>query len=87
MWPPLRRAMLVRLVALSGRAVMNTARPACALLALLLAGCATYRTPGAGLNLGDFSRADADIGEVMKRQPAAQNGRARFFIGQLNVVR
>ncbi|OLB10035.1 MAG: hypothetical protein AUH10_13135 [Gammaproteobacteria bacterium 13_2_20CM_66_19] len=50
---------------------MNTARPACALLALLLAGCSTYRTPGAGVNLGDFSRADADIGEVMKREPAA----------------
>jgi hypothetical protein len=51
---------------------MHTARTACALIALILAGCVTYRTPGAGVNLGEFSRGDADIAEVMKREPAAR---------------
>jgi hypothetical protein len=50
---------------------MNIARYAGALPALLLAGCATYQTPGAGVSLGEFSHGDADIGEVMKREPAA----------------
>ena len=50
---------------------MNTTRIACAALTLILAGCATYRTPGAGVNLGEFSRGDADIAEIMKREPAA----------------
>jgi len=50
---------------------MRTARTACALASLILAGCATYRTPGAGVNLGEFSRGEADIAEVMKREPAA----------------
>src|SRR5262249_23640537 len=44
---------------------MKSVRLACWLTVLLLGGCATYQTPGAGVNLGDLSRADADIGEVM----------------------
>src|SRR5881227_2459975 len=50
---------------------MRAARTACALASLILAGCATYRTPGAGLNIGEFSQGDADIAAVMKREPAA----------------
>src|SRR5437868_5508520 len=38
---------------------------------ILLSGCATYQTPGAGINVGNLSRADEDIAEVMKREPAA----------------
>jgi hypothetical protein len=49
----------------------RSAHIAGALLALALGGCATYRTPGAGVNLGEFSRGDADIAEIMKREPAA----------------
>jgi hypothetical protein len=41
------------------------------MLFLMLTGCATYQTPGAGVNVGDLSRTDADIAEVMKREPAA----------------
>ena len=36
-----------------------------------LAGCATYTTPGAGVNLENLTRADADIGELLKAEPAA----------------
>jgi hypothetical protein len=49
---------------------MNT-RFACFFPALMLVGCATYQTPGAGLSVGDFSKADGDIAEIMERQPAA----------------
>jgi len=35
------------------------------------AGCATYTTPGAGVSVGNLSQADADIGEILKREPAA----------------
>lgn len=42
-----------------------------AALALCMAGCATYQTPGAGVNVGNLSQADGDIAEVMKREPAA----------------
>jgi hypothetical protein len=45
---------------------------ACMIGALLMSGCATYRTPGAGLSIGDLSRMDADITELMQREPAAQ---------------
>ncbi len=41
------------------------------LLLFLLAGCATYRTPGAGIHLGDLSRADEDIAEIIQREPTA----------------
>jgi hypothetical protein len=37
----------------------------------LISGCATYQTPGAGVNVGNLSQADADIAEIMKREPAA----------------
>jgi hypothetical protein len=43
----------------------------CIAVALLASGCATYRTPGAGIDVGDLSRTDEDIAQVMKRQPAA----------------
>jgi hypothetical protein len=42
-----------------------------AIIAILVTGCASYRTPGAGINVGSLSRADEDIAEVMKREPAA----------------
>lgn len=43
-----------------------------ALCVLLVAsGCASYTTPGAGVSVGNLSQADADIGEILKRQPAA----------------
>lgn len=34
-------------------------------------GCATYMTPGAGVNVGDLSAADEDIAEIMQRKPVA----------------
>jgi hypothetical protein len=43
----------------------------CLILALALTSCATYRTPGAGVNVGQLSNADQDIADVMLRQPAA----------------
>jgi hypothetical protein len=42
----------------------------CVLLAL--AGCANYTTPGAGVSVGDLSQADSDVGDILKRQPAAR---------------
>jgi hypothetical protein len=42
-----------------------------AVLATFVGGCATYQTPGAGVNVENLSQADADIAEVMKREPAA----------------
>jgi hypothetical protein len=41
-------------------------------LVLSLVGCASYQTPGAGIGVGGLSKADEDIAEVMKREPAAQ---------------
>lgn len=40
-------------------------------LILSLAGCATYQTPGSGVNVGNLSKADTDIAEMMKREPAS----------------
>lgn len=40
--------------------------------ALALSGCGTYQTPGAGVDLGDLTKADVDIAELMKKEPAAQ---------------
>ena len=40
-------------------------------MAFIVVGCARYQTPGAGVNVGNLSKADADIAEVMKREPAA----------------
>jgi hypothetical protein len=51
----------------------------CAVLAL--AGCATYTTPGAGVSVGDLSQADGDVGDILKRRPAAS------FPARLAVVR
>ena len=44
-----------------------------AALCLLVAasGCATYTTPGAGVSVGNLSKADTDIAELFNRQPAA----------------
>ena len=41
------------------------------LLIAVLTGCATYMTPGAGVNVGDLSAADEDIAEIMRREPTA----------------
>lgn len=38
---------------------------------VFVSGCATYQTPGAGMNVANLSQADADIAEIMKREPAA----------------
>lgn len=40
-------------------------------LAFFITGCATYQTPGAGVNIGNLSNVDTDIAEAMKREPAA----------------
>jgi hypothetical protein len=40
-------------------------------LLLSLTGCASYQTPGAGIGVGALSKADEDIAEVMKREPAS----------------
>ena len=45
--------------------------PLCFALLLMLSGCATYQTPGAGINVGNLSKADEDIAELMKREPGA----------------
>jgi len=37
----------------------------------VLAGCATYTTPGPGVSIANLSRADADIGELLKAEPAS----------------
>src|SRR5437660_927214 len=52
-----------------------------AALALLSAGCATYTTPGAGMNLQELAKADADIAALMKAEPAA------IFPARLAVIR
>lgn len=49
----------------------RTVQSACFSLLLMVTGCATYQTPGAGVNIGNLSRADSDIAELMKREPAA----------------
>jgi len=41
------------------------------LTGLLLSGCTTYQTPGAGVSMGELSKADEDIAAVMKRDPTA----------------
>jgi len=38
---------------------------------LIGSGCATYQTPGAGVNIGNLAMADGDIAERMQRKPAA----------------
>ena len=39
---------------------------------VLLAGCATYQTPGAGVSIGDLSQSSPDIAELIQREPAAE---------------
>ncbi len=41
------------------------------LFILLVAGCATYQTPGAGISIGDLSQSNPEIAEVIQREPAA----------------
>jgi hypothetical protein len=45
---------------------------ACMFSMILLSGCASYTTPGGGVSVGNLSQADSDIGDILKRQPAAQ---------------
>lgn len=40
--------------------------------ALILSGCATYQTPGAGVSIGDLSQSSPEISEMMQREPAAE---------------
>ncbi|QJR09243.1 hypothetical protein DSM104443_00280 [Usitatibacter rugosus] len=56
---------------LNGRKVRRTSGWLCFTLLLIVSGCATYQTPGAGVNVGNLSKADEDIAELMKREPAA----------------
>ena len=39
--------------------------------AVVSSGCATYTTPGPGMNLNDLAKTDADIAELLKAEPAA----------------
>lgn len=48
---------------------------------LLLAGCSTYTTPGAGVSLGAISERDSDIASAYSREPAMT------FPARLAVVR
>jgi len=41
------------------------------LMALVVAGCATYQTPGAGVSIGDLTQSSPEIAEVIQREPAA----------------
>jgi hypothetical protein len=41
-------------------------------LSLCVAGCASYRTPGAGVPVGTLAKSGDDIAGVMNRQPAAE---------------
>jgi len=43
-----------------------------ACVVVVLAGCATYTTPGGGVNLDGLSTADPDIAELMKAEPSAR---------------
>jgi hypothetical protein len=48
-----------------------THRLAISLLAVLLASCATYQTPGAGVSFSALADADEDIARIMRREPSA----------------
>lgn len=56
-----------------------------AALALCISGCATYQTPGAGVNVGNLSETDGDIAEVMEREPAAPFP-SRFAIARVQTT-
>jgi hypothetical protein len=51
------------------------------LISSLLCACATYQTPGAGVNVGELSKSDQDIAEAMERKPMAH------FPARIAVVR
>lgn len=42
------------------------------MLGLLMSGCATYQTPGAGISIGDLSQSSPEIAELIQREPAAE---------------
>jgi hypothetical protein len=50
---------------------LSTRALAMALAGLLISGCATYTTPGGGMDLQDLAAADTDIAELMRAEPAA----------------
>jgi hypothetical protein len=50
---------------------LSTRSLAMAMAALLISGCATYTTPGGGMDLQDLAGADTDIAELMQAEPAA----------------
>ena len=56
-----------------------------ALLVIFASGCASYTTPGAGVNVGDLSAADEDIAEIMSRE-AASPFPARISLARLQAA-
>jgi predicted small secreted protein len=48
---------------------MKTLTVSLLIAALLLTGCASYTTPGGGVRMSDL--ADAEINELMSKEPAA----------------
>lgn len=50
------------------RSLLAVASP---IILLVVSGCATYTTPGAGVNLQNLSKSDQDIAELMKVEPAS----------------
>ena len=55
------------------------------LLVLVASGCASYTTPGAGVNVGDLTAADDDIAEIMSREPSSPFP-ARISIARLQAA-
>lgn len=53
------------------RKLQEAGHSLCVALLLIISGCVSYQTPGAGINVGNLSKADAEIVELMKREPAA----------------
>ena len=53
------------------RKLQEAGHSLCVALLLIIAGCASYQTPGAGINVGNLLKADVEIVELMKREPAA----------------
>lgn len=50
---------------------MTLLRGLAVVLVVFTYGCATYTTPGAGVSIQNLAKADADIAELMKVEPAA----------------
>src|SRR5262249_11741672 len=57
-------------------------RSFCAILLVAAAGCATYLTPGGGVNIETLFKADPDIAELLKLEPAAPFP-ARVAVGRV----